>query len=59
MNLRTFQRHAAALREYGIDINEKRNIACMPLKYKNINAEVAPVPHWYSFEASPLHLVAA
>lgn len=59
MNLRTFQRHAAALREYGIDINENRNTACMPLKYKTINAQVAAVPDWYSFAASPLHLVAA
>lgn len=59
MNLRTFQRHAAALREYGIDITEKRNVAAMPIKIKTIEAQAAAMPDWYRLQTSPLQLVRA
>jgi hypothetical protein len=59
MNLRTLQRHAKVLREYGIDISEKRNVTVMPVKIKTIEMQAASAPDWYSMKTSPLHLVAA
>lgn len=47
MNLRTFQRHAKLLRDYGIDIAEPRNVASMPIRVKTIELKAAPAPHWY------------
>ena len=43
----TFYRHAAALREYGIDIAEKRNVRTMPVRIKTIEIQAAAAPHWY------------
>ena len=47
MNLRTFQRHAKLLRDYGIDIAEPRNVASMPIRIKTIELQAASAPHWY------------
>lgn len=47
MNLRTFQRHAKVLREYGIDIAEPRNVKTMPVRVKTIEMQAAFVPEWY------------
>ena len=47
MNLRTFQRHAKVLREYGIDIAEPRNVKTMPVRFKTIEMQAASVPEWY------------
>lgn len=44
----TFYRHAAALREYGIDIAEKRNVKVMPVKIKTIEIQASQAPDWYS-----------
>ena len=59
MSRATFFRHAAALRGYGIDIAEKRNIAVMPIKIKTIEMQAAGVPDWYSMKPSPVLRVAA
>lgn len=59
MNLRTFQRHAKILREYGIDIAEKRNVERMPIRIKTIEIQAAGVPDWYSLDRTPLIRVAA
>lgn len=47
MNLRTFQRHAAELRKYGIDIAESRNVHSMPVRIKTIEMQAAAAPDWY------------
>lgn len=47
MNLRTFQRHAAELRKYGIDIAESRNVHSMPVRIKTIEIQAASAPDWY------------
>lgn len=47
MNLRTFQRHAKVLREYGIDISEPRNVATLPVRVKTIELQPASAPDWY------------
>lgn len=47
MNLRTFQRHAKVLREYGIDIAEPRNVATLPVRIKTIELQPAAAPDWY------------
>lgn len=52
MSRATFFRHAAILREYGIDIAEKRNVTVMPVKVKTIELKAAPVPEWYSMRAA-------
>jgi hypothetical protein len=54
MSVSTFYRHAKILREYGIDIAEKRNIVSMPIKIKTIELKEASIPSWYSFELTPL-----
>lgn len=48
MHERTFYRHAKALREYGIDIAEPRNVQTMPVKIKTIEMQAVGVPEWYS-----------
>jgi len=45
---RTFYNHAKKLREYGIDIAEKRNIHTMPVKIRTIEMQSATVPDWYN-----------
>jgi hypothetical protein len=52
MSRATFYRHAAALREYGIDIAEKRNIHSMPIRIRTIEMQEASIPPWYSLEAA-------
>lgn len=47
MNIRTFQRHAKLLRDYGIDIAEPRNVASMPIRVKTIELQAASAPDWY------------
>ncbi len=54
MNLRTFQRHAKVLRDYGIDITEKRNVQVMPVKIKTIEMQAAAVPEWYGMHKTPM-----
>ncbi|MFT3847865.1 MAG: phage/plasmid replication protein [Propionivibrio sp.] len=55
----TFFKYAKILREYGIDISEKRNIEQMPIKIKTIELRAAAAPDWYSMERTPLVQVAA
>lgn len=52
MKRATFYRHAALLREYGIDIAEPRNVASMPVRIKTIDIQPAGVPDWYDFKPS-------
>lgn len=47
MKLRTFQRHAKLLRDYGIDIAEPRNVKTMPVRVKTIEMQSAHAPDWY------------
>lgn len=47
MKLRTFQRHAKLLRDYGIDIAEPRNVKTMPVRVKTIEMQSAYAPDWY------------
>lgn len=47
MNLRTFQRHAKLLRDYGIDIAEPRNVQTMPIRIKTIEVQASSAPDWY------------
>lgn len=56
---RTFFNHARRLREYGIDIAEKRNVSVMPVRIKTIEMQQAGIPDWYSMERTPLLKVAA
>lgn len=58
MKYATFYRHAKVLREYGIDISEKRNVATMPVKIKTIEMQAVGVPEWYDLKPSPLLRVA-
>lgn len=56
----TFYRHAAALRGYGIDIGQKRDVRVMPVKVKTIEMQAASIPGWYSLDVkSPVLRVAA
>lgn len=52
MSERTFFRHAAVLRPYGIDICEKRNITVVRPKMREVAVQVAEVPTWYSLSAA-------
>lgn len=54
MSRATYFRHAAALREYGIDISEKRNIHNMPIKIRTIEMQAATCPDWYSLSPTEL-----
>lgn len=55
----TFFSHAKRLREYGIDISEKRNVEQMPIRIRTIDLVAASAPDWYSMERTPLVRVAA
>ncbi|WP_301103118.1 phage/plasmid replication protein [Propionivibrio sp.] len=50
LSVRTFYRHAKALRDYGIDISEKRNITVMPYKIRTIEMHEASIPDWYDLK---------
>jgi hypothetical protein len=47
MSERTFRRHSAELRKYGIDIAESRNLHSMPVRIKTIEMQAATAPDWY------------
>lgn len=47
---RTLYRHAKLLREYGIDILQKRNISKFPVKVRVLEIEPLTMPDWYSLE---------
>ena len=47
MSLRSFRYHAKALREYGIDIGQARNVEAFPLKVRVIELVPLAVPDWY------------
>jgi hypothetical protein len=52
MSRRTFFRHAKVLREYGIDIAEKRNVAVIQPKMREIEITPVSVPDWYSLRVA-------
>ena len=52
----TFYRHAKMLREYGIDIAEKRNVEAMPIRIKTIELSASAIPEWYSLSREPWSL---
>lgn len=54
MSRATFFRHASALREYGIDIAEKRNVESMPIRIKTLTIESAVAPDWYDMSPAPV-----
>lgn len=52
MSRRTFFRHAKVLREYGIDICEKRNVSVIRPKMREVSVEPVLVPDWYQLTAA-------
>jgi hypothetical protein len=52
MSRRTFFRHAKVLRQYGIDICEKRNITVVRPKLREVEVTPVAAPHWYSLSAA-------
>lgn len=52
MSRRTFFRHAKVLREYGIDICEKRNVSVIRPKMREVTIEAVSVPDWYQLSAA-------
>lgn len=52
MSLRTFFRHAAVLRPYGIDICEKRNVTVIRPKMRTVDVAPLEVPAWYQLSAA-------
>lgn len=52
MSRRTFFRHAKVLREYGIDICEKRNITVIRPKMREVMIEAVSAPDWYQLSAA-------
>lgn len=48
----TFFRHAKVLREYGIDIAQRRNIHSFPVRVRQIDLTPLAVPDWYSLKAA-------
>lgn len=52
MSERTFFRHAAVLRPYGIDIAEKRNITVVRPKMREVYVQAVDAPSWYSLSAA-------
>ena len=52
MSRRTFFRHAKVLREYGIDIAEKRNISVIKPKLREIEITPLAAPDWYDLQAA-------
>jgi len=45
-----FYRHAKTLRDYGIDITEKRNIEHFPVKVRIVEMKPLSMPDWYTLE---------
>lgn len=52
MSRRTFFRHAKVLRQYGIDIAEKRNVAVIRPKVRELVIDPVAVPEWYQLSAA-------
>lgn len=52
MSERTFFRHAAVLRPYGIDICEKRNVTVIRPKMRTVEVAPLDVPAWYQLSAA-------
>ena len=52
MSRATFYRHAKALREYGIDISEPRNVTVIRPKMREISVSALELPDWYSLSAA-------
>lgn len=48
----TFQRHAIALREFGLDISTPYSVTRLPIKVRTIDICPAVVPAWYSLRAA-------
>lgn len=48
----TFYRHAKALRCFGLDIIEPRNIVTFPIRVRIVDLEPVCVPDWYDLEAA-------
>lgn len=46
-NRMTLYRHAKALREYGIDITQPRNIETFPVRIRTIDMQPSAIPDWY------------
>ena len=47
----TLYAHAKVLRECGIDILQRRNLAKFPVRVRTIEIQPLAVPDWYSLEA--------
>lgn len=56
MGRTTFWRHARVLRDFGIDIAEKRNVLSMPVRIKTIEIQPASAPSWYSVQPQLLRV---
>lgn len=52
MSRATLFRHAKVLREYGIDIMEKRNVEVARPKLKEVSLSALAVPEWYQLQAA-------
>lgn len=52
MSRRTFFRHAKVLRQYGIDIAEKRNVSVIRPKVRELTIDPVAVPEWYQLTAA-------
>lgn len=48
----TLWRHAKALRDYGIDILEPRNLSTFPVRVRTVELRPASVPEWYTLRAA-------
>lgn len=51
MSRASFFRHAKVLREYGIDISEKRNVSVIRPTLKTVEIKPLEAPDWYSLAA--------
>lgn len=52
MSRATFYRHSKVLRQYGIDIAEKRNVTALQPVMRSIEVQPLAVPDWYSLTAA-------
>jgi len=52
MSRATFYRHSKVLRQYGIDIAEKRNVAALVPVMRSIEVAPLDVPQWYELNAA-------
>lgn len=54
----TVFRHAKVLREYGLDILQRRNVEQFPVKVRVVELRPLEVPDWYELEPQKLRAVA-